>query len=114
MNEWYHFTICPLMTLRTSTRRPPNLCAHVSKAGVLPLGSPSLSILLLKEKDLAEEIGSGTMYQNVAPHAWSPPTFPHSDNEPKVRYAPGHRALYVCNDDRIRDHKFEISRRVRQ
>jgi len=21
------------------------------------------------------------MYANVAPHAWSPPTFPHTDNE---------------------------------
>jgi hypothetical protein len=39
------------------------------KSGVLSLGSPSFSILLLKEKDLAEEFGSGTMYDNVARHA---------------------------------------------
>jgi len=31
------------------------------KADVLPLESPSFSILLLKEKDLAEEFGSATM-----------------------------------------------------
>ena len=51
---------------------------------MLPLGSPSFSILLLKAKDLAEEFGSGTMYDNVAPHAWSPPNFPHSDKEAKA------------------------------
>ena len=57
------------------------------KSGVLPLGSPSFSLDHLKEKDLAEEFGSGTMCENVAPHAWSPPTFPHSDKEAKVRHA---------------------------
>ena len=27
------------------------------------------------------------MYDNVAPHAWSPPNFPHSDKEAKVAEA---------------------------
>jgi hypothetical protein len=31
------------------------------KPGVLPLGSPSVSILLLKVMDLTEEFGSATM-----------------------------------------------------
>ena len=60
-------------------RFPTGLCADVSKSGVLHLGSPSFSILLLKEKDLAEEFGSGTMYDNVARHAWSPPNFSHTN-----------------------------------
>jgi hypothetical protein len=51
-------------------RRPP-----APKAGVPPLGSPSFSILLLKEQ--------GTMYENVAPHAWSPLNFLHSEREAK-------------------------------
>jgi hypothetical protein len=55
---------------------------------VLPLGSPSFSILLLKEKDLVDAVGSATMWDNVAPHAWSPPTFPHTETEAKVMYAP--------------------------
>jgi hypothetical protein len=54
---------------------------------VLPLGSPSFSLDHLKEKDLAEEIGSGTIYDNVAWHAWSPPNFPHTDKEAKASYA---------------------------
>ena len=58
---------------------PTSRCADVSKAGVLPLGSPSFSIFLLKQKDLAEAFCSGTMYGNVLPHAWSPPNFPHSE-----------------------------------
>ena len=58
------------------------------KPSMLPLGSPSFSVLLLKEKDLAEEFGSGTMYENVAPHAWSRPNFPHTHREVKARYAP--------------------------
>jgi hypothetical protein len=60
---------------------------------VLPLGSPSFSILLLKEKDLAEPFDSGTMYENVAPHAWSPPNFPHTEKEAKVMYAPWQGSL---------------------
>jgi hypothetical protein len=50
---------------------------------VLPLRSPSFSILLLKQKDLAEAFGSGTMCGNVSPHAWSPPNFPHSEDKTK-------------------------------
>ena len=80
-----HGTTEPACSPSRRVRFPTGPCADVSKAGVLPLGSPSLSILLLKEMDLAEEFGSGTMYENVAPHAWSPPNFPHSDKEAKVR-----------------------------
>jgi hypothetical protein len=39
-----------------------------------------------------------TMYDNVAPHAWSPPNFPRTDEEAKVRYAPRHGTL---NDDAL-------------
>jgi hypothetical protein len=55
------------------------------KAGVLPLGSPSFSILLLKAKDLAKEFGSGKMCEHVTPHAWSPPNSPHSESQAKMR-----------------------------
>jgi hypothetical protein len=51
---------------------------------VLSLGSPSFSPDHLKEKDLAEDFDTGTMYDNVAPHAWSPPDFPHSEDKAKV------------------------------
>jgi hypothetical protein len=39
-----------------SGRRDLNSGPPAPKAGVLPLGSPSFSILLLKEKDLAENL----------------------------------------------------------
>jgi hypothetical protein len=71
-----------------------SLCADVSKAGALPLGSPSFSIQFVKTKGLARELGSGTVYENVAPHAWSPPNFPHSERQAKVRpSAPKYLAL---------------------
>jgi hypothetical protein len=56
------------------------------KAGALSLGSPSFSIFLLKTNELKKN-GSGMMYENVAPHAWSPPNFPHSEEETKVPLA---------------------------
>jgi hypothetical protein len=43
--------------------------------------------------DLTEDFGSATMYENVARHAWSPPNFPHTDKEAKVRYAPRNETL---------------------
>jgi hypothetical protein len=52
---------------------------------VLPLGSPSFSISVLKTKRLAVELGSGRVCDNVAPHAQSPPNFPHSENQAKIR-----------------------------
>jgi hypothetical protein len=55
------------------------------KAEVLPLGSPSFSMLPLKVNDLVKNFGSGTVYENVAPHAWSPPNFPHGESQPKAR-----------------------------
>ena len=55
------------------------------KSGVLPLGSPSFSLDHMKEKDLAEDFGSGMMYKTVAPHAWSPLNIPHSDKETKAK-----------------------------
>ena len=54
------------------------------KSGVRPLRSPSLSILPLKAKDLVKTLGSGTMCDYVAPHAWSPPNFPHSEITAKL------------------------------
>jgi len=56
----------------------------VPKTGVLPLRSPSFSISFLTTKGLGKEFGSGTMYENVAPHAWSPHDFPHSEEEAKA------------------------------
>ena len=57
---------------------------------MLPLGSPSFSISLLKTKALTLELGSGTTYANVAAHAWSPLNFPHSEDEAKyLQILPG-------------------------
>jgi hypothetical protein len=36
-----------------------------------------------ENKRVRKIFGSGKMYGNVAPHAWSPPNFPHSDEETK-------------------------------
>jgi len=68
-------------------RFPTGLCADVSKSGVLSLESPSFSILHLKAKGLAKEFGSGSMYEIVAPHAWSPLNFPHTHKEAKASCA---------------------------
>jgi hypothetical protein len=38
----------------------------------------------LKGNDLADDFGSGMMYEIAAPHAWSPPNFPHSEDKAKV------------------------------
>ena len=57
------------------------------KAGVLPLGSPSFSILPVKAKDLVKKFAGGTLYEKVPPHAWSPPNFPHTEKEAKARKA---------------------------
>jgi hypothetical protein len=50
-----------------------------AQGGSVTSGKSFLSIFLLKQKDLAEAFGSGTMCGNVPPHAWSPPNFPHSE-----------------------------------
>jgi hypothetical protein len=42
--------------------------------------------LSFENKRVRKIFGSGTMYGNVAPHAWSPPNFPHSDKEAKANY----------------------------
>lgn len=89
--------ICGYESYRGTTRScsrgrcvsfPTSIGADVSKTGVLSLGSPSFSLDHLKEKDLAEEFGSGTMYEHVAPHAWTPANFPRTETEAKVMYAP--------------------------
>jgi hypothetical protein len=41
--------------------------------------SPSFSTTTLKTKDLLKTFGSGKKYADVAPHAPSPPSFPHTD-----------------------------------
>jgi len=40
--------------------------------------------LSFENKRVRKIFGSGTMYGNVAPHAWSPPNFPHSDTTAKL------------------------------
>ncbi len=37
--------------------------------------------LSFENKRLRKIFGGGTMYRNVAPHALSPPNFPHSEDE---------------------------------
>src|SRR5258708_9061167 len=39
--------------------------------------------LSFENKRVREIFGSGTMYGHVAPHAWSPPNFPHSEERAK-------------------------------
>jgi hypothetical protein len=40
--------------------------------------------LVFENKRVSKIFGSGTMYRNVPPHAWSPPNFPLSDDEAKA------------------------------
>src|SRR6266403_4367915 len=40
--------------------------------------------LSFENKRVRKIFGSGTMYRNVAPHALSPPNFPHSERTAKV------------------------------
>ncbi len=42
--------------------------------------------LSFENKRVRKIFGSGTMYENVAAHAWSPPNFPHSEITAKVRH----------------------------
>jgi hypothetical protein len=37
--------------------------------------------LSFENKRVRKTFGSGTMYDKFAPHAWSPPNFPHSEEE---------------------------------
>jgi hypothetical protein len=39
---------------------------------------------VFENKRVRKIFGSGTMYGNVAAHAWSPPNFPHSETTTKV------------------------------
>src|SRR5216683_4627448 len=41
--------------------------------------------LSFENKRVRKIFGSGTMYTNVAAHAWSPPNFPHSEITAKGR-----------------------------
>ena len=50
-------------------------------------GKSFLFNLWFENKRVRKIIGSGTMCGNVAPHAWSPPNFPHSEEETKVPLA---------------------------
>jgi len=49
-------------------------------------GKSFLSNFTSKSKNVSDNfgIGSGTVYKNAAPHAWSPPNFPHSEDKAKV------------------------------
>src|SRR5258708_39900308 len=62
-----------------SGRRDLNSGPPAPKTGVLSLGSP------FENKRVRKIFSSGTMCGNVVPHAWSPPNFPHSEEEGKVR-----------------------------
>lgn len=44
--------------------------------------------LISENKGAKEEFGGGTMCNDVAPHAWSPHDFPHSEEETKARPKP--------------------------
>lgn len=39
--------------------------------------------LVFENKRVTKIFGSGTMCTNVPPHAWSPPSFPHSEQQAK-------------------------------
>jgi hypothetical protein len=38
---------------------------------------------VFENKRVSTKFGSGTMYRNVVPHAWSPPNFPLSEKTAK-------------------------------
>src|SRR5208282_2866610 len=50
-------------------------------------GKSFLFNLTFENKRIKNNFGSGTMYDNVATHAWSPPNFPHSEEEAKATTA---------------------------
>ena len=51
---------------------------------------PFLCATSFENKRLAEKFGGGMKYQNVAPHAQSPPNFPHSQRQSQgVSYEEG-------------------------
>jgi hypothetical protein len=55
-------------------------CAQASRA--IPWKS-FLFNPFFENKHVRKIFGSGTMYGNVAAHVWSPPNFPHSEEEAK-------------------------------
>ena len=52
---------------------PETSCAQASRAASW---KSFLFNLVFENKRVRKVFGSGTMYRNVAPHAWSPPNFP--------------------------------------
>jgi hypothetical protein len=54
--------------------------------------------LRFENKRVRKIFGSGTMYGNVAAHAWSPPNFPHSEEETKWSRPPKLAFALSCTD----------------
>jgi len=61
---------------------PGTSCAQVSRA---ISWKSFLFNLNFENKRVTKIFGSGMMYANVAPHAWSPHTFPHSEGQAKTK-----------------------------
>jgi hypothetical protein len=51
-------------------------------------GKSFLFNLNSENKRVRKIFGSGTMYRNVAPHAWSPLNFHHGEGEAKATHEP--------------------------
>ncbi len=60
---------------------PGASCAQASRAIAW---KSFLFNLVFENKRVRKIFGSGTMYRNVAPHAWSPLNFHHSEEEAKA------------------------------
>jgi hypothetical protein len=60
----------------------PALVLVSGKSRVLAKTFGFQRVVLLAAR-VSKKFGSGTMYDNVAPHAWSPHDFPHSEEEAK-------------------------------
>ena len=60
---------------------PEASCAQARRA---TSGKSFLFNLSFENKRVRKIFCSGTMYRNVAAHAWSPPNFPHSEITAKV------------------------------
>src|SRR5437879_2581438 len=73
-NERHRLVGAPRFELGTS-------CAQASRA---TSWRSFLFNIVFQNKRVRKIFGSGMMCRIVAPHAWSPPNFPHSEREAKV------------------------------
>src|ERR1700686_2432201 len=59
--------------------------------------------LKFENKRVRRIFGGGTMYGNVAPHAWSHPNFPHSETAPiSSRLSRRHKSVIATLSDLMR------------